>query len=295
VLSAEAAYRAGAGLVSVATPAPNVRLLSPRLLEATWLPLTHQRGAIDESAADILWEQFAEYTAALVGPGLGTASATAAFIDVLFSADDPAEPLPTTYPNPPPPRFDDLTGSHQHALPGIPDITLPPLVIDADGLNLLAELDRWWKRLPAHTILTPHPGEMARLAGIGSEANRSAAHLVQANRFHLALDSAKAWQCIVLLKGANTLIAAPDGRLSAIPVATPALARAGTGDVLAGMIVGLLAQRIAPFEAATLGAYLHAQAGLIAAERLGTVSSVLASDVIAAIPAAIGALEGHQL
>ncbi|MCZ7667192.1 MAG: NAD(P)H-hydrate dehydratase [Chloroflexi bacterium] len=132
--------------------------------------------------------------------------------------------------------------------------TLPPLVIDADGLNVLASKEAWWKRLPPHTILTPHPGEMARLMGV------TLADLQERDRVALAQEKAAAWGCVLLLKGAYTVIAAPDGRLTINPFANPALAVAGSGDVLSGVITGLLAQGVAPFDAARLGAYLHGAA-----------------------------------
>jgi NAD(P)H-hydrate epimerase len=293
LLAAESAYRVGAGLVTVATPAPNVRLLAPQLLEATWLPLTHHRGSIDESAADIVWDQFGAYTAILIGPGLGQAQATASFIDVLFPLDEALPPLPTTYPDPPFPSFETLLAQKTQQPPPevVPPTTPPPLVIDADALNLLAQLPFWWKRLPPRTILTPHAGEMARLAGItATVAGRSPAQQVQADRLRLVEAKAAEWNCIVVLKGANTIVADPH-HTEVIPFATPALARAGTGDALAGCIVGYLAQGLDPAVAAALGVYVHGQAGLFAAERVGTTASVLASDVIAALPRSIRALE----
>ena len=107
-----------------------------------------------------------------------------------------------------------------------------PLVLDADGLNALAGLEGWWEALSGAAVLTPHPGEMARLTG------RTTAE-VEADRVNTALRAAAKWGQVVLLKGAYTLVAAPDGRLSVNPWAVPALATAGSGDVLAGVIVGL--------------------------------------------------------
>ncbi|MFN8420772.1 MAG: NAD(P)H-hydrate epimerase [Anaerolineae bacterium] len=278
-LAAESAYRVGAGLVTVATPQINVPLLAPKILEATWLPLSHENGAVDESAADVVWEKFASYTAALIGSGFGTAEATAAFMDVLFPAPDGTDPLPTTYPDPP--LIPSSAPTKKDA-----EITPPPLVIDADGLNLLAKVKDWWNRLPARTVLTPHSGEMSRLCGIDSKE-------VQANRYLLAREKAKAWNCVVVLKGANTIIADPDGRTAVIPVATPALARAGTGDVLAGAVCGYLAQGLDPFDAARVACYVHGSAGLLAAERIGTTASVLATDVLHSLLQAIQQLEKH--
>jgi NAD(P)H-hydrate epimerase len=121
---------------------------------------------------------------------------------------------------------------------------------------------------------------MGVLSGLGRDA-------VQADRIGVALRCSAHWGHVVLLKGAYTVVAAPDGRVTVQPFATAALARAGTGDVLAGMTVGLLAQGVAPYEAAVAAAYLHGIAGQLAAARVGSLASVLASDVLAAIPAAL--------
>lgn len=289
-LAAESAYRCGAGLVSVATPEPNAKLLAMHLLEATWFPLAHEHGAIDESTVDFLWSKVDYYTALLIGPGLGQADATAAFIDVLFPPPTLADALPLTYPDPPPPAMlADLAAEPSDAASEHPPF--PPLVLDADALNLLAKLDNWWERLPARTILTPHATEMARLCGFKQDGEQTPTQQVQANRFLLALEKAKQWNCVVILKGAHTIVADPDGRASVIPFASPALARAGTGDVLAGAVVGLLAQGLEPYHAATLAAYIHGTAGLLAAKKLGTTTSVLASDVLESLAPAIAGLE----
>jgi NAD(P)H-hydrate epimerase len=149
--------------------------------------------------------------------------------------------------------------------------------LDADGLKLLAGISDWATILPETAVLTPHPGEMAVLTGLPVEE-------IQSDRVKIACQFAKRWGHVVVLKGAFTVIASPDGENALIPVATPALARAGTGDVLAGLIVGLRAQGMVPFEAAAAGAWIHAQAGLRAAEVMGSTASVLAGDVMAAVP-----------
>ena len=118
-----------------------------------------------------------------------------------------------------------------------------PMIFDADGLKLLAKLPDWSKLLPAPAILTPHPGEMSVLTGMAIEE-------IQKDRLNVARKFAQEWGHVVVLKGAFTVIAAPDGRTTTIPVATPALARAGTGDVLAGLITGLRAQGVDAYDAA---------------------------------------------
>lgn len=138
--------------------------------------------------------------------------------------------------------------------------------------------------LGVRSVLTPHPGEMSALTGLPVPE-------IQANREAIARKYAQEWGRVVVLKGAFTVVASPDGRSTVIPVATPALARAGTGDVLAGLIVGLLAQGLPAYDAAVAGAFIHAQAGLRAAENLGTAASVLAGDVLNAVPEILAELE----
>jgi len=132
--------------------------------------------------------------------------------------------------------------------------------------------------------LTPHPGEMSVLTGLSKEE-------VQADRLTIARRFSQEWGHVVVLKGAFTVVAAPDGEAAVIPVATPALARAGTGDVLAGLIAGLRAQGVPAFQAAAAGAWIHACAGLRAAEEIGNTASVLAGDVLRACVQVISELE----
>lgn len=159
-----------------------------------------------------------------------------------------------------------------------------PLVIDADGLRHLARIENWQSKIKTLAVLTPHPGEMSALTGLSVEE-------IQSKREEIARKYAQVWNQVVVLKGALTIIAEPSGRATIIPVATPALARAGTGDVLAGLIVGLRAQGVDACQAAVAGAALHAQAGLAAKERLGTAASVLACDVLECVPQVLANLE----
>ena len=155
--------------------------------------------------------------------------------------------------------------------------------VDADALNALAQVDTWPRHVPPTSILTPHPGEMARLCGCTTRE-------VQADRIAMARSMASQWSQVVLLKGAYSVVAAPDGRTVVLPFANPALATAGSGDVLAGAIVGLLSQGLAPFEAAVLGGYLHGLAGELARNDLGK-AGTLAGDLLARLPLAIRQLE----
>ncbi len=156
-------------------------------------------------------------------------------------------------------------------------LELPKTVIDADGLKLLSEIPDWHSILHRDVILTPHPGEMAALTGLSIEE-------IQQHRLEVAESYARLWEKVIVLKGAYTVISNPNGNSVVVPVATPALARAGTGDVLAGLIVGLLAQGMDTFQAAYTGAYIHAMAGLEAERDYGNSASVLAGDVLNMIP-----------
>jgi NAD(P)H-hydrate epimerase len=248
ILAAQAAGRAGAGLVSMAPPKTIHPFIASQLAEATYWPLPDNDGTVAPSAVHVLKERFDRTTALLVGPGLGHTDSTTIFLKELLAQGD----------------------------------SLPPLILDADALNILAQQSNWWSLLPLDCILTPHPGEMARLMD-------STIQEVQANRIELAQKMAAKWQQVILLKGAHTVIAAPHGRAMVMPFATPALAKAGSGDVLAGTIVGLRAQGIPPFEAAVTGAYLHGLAGEFAGERLGP-TAVIAGDLIQYLPPAIRAV-----
>lgn len=281
-LAALGAYRAGAGLVTVAAPMPVVAGLAAQVLEPTWVMLPHDMGVIGEKAAEVLLKEIDGYKALLIGPGLGTEETTR---DMLVSLlEQTAAEAPKRRENRPigflrANKPAEETEAEAEDAP----ISLPPLVLDADALNLLAQVEDWPQKLPANTIITPHTGEMARLCKLETAE-------VQANRLTLAREKAEAWHVNVLLKGAHTVIAAPDGRTMVLPFKTAALATAGTGDVLAGMIVSLLGQGLAPFDAAVVGAYLHGMAGVLAGHQRGAARSVVASDVAGQIGTALGHL-----
>ena len=154
------------------------------------------------------------------------------------------------------------------------------LILDADALNLLSRDPQWFETIPSNCVLTPHPGEMARLCGVSVPE-------VQADRANLALSKAVEWQQVVLLKGSNTVIASPDGFYVILPYASSALSVAGSGDVLAGIIAGFAAQGKPAFDAAWLGAEIHARSGLLAAEKFGNSYSVMAGDILDSVPEAI--------
>lgn len=270
-LAGAAAYRIGAGLVTLAVPAPLHAILAASLPEATWLLLPHELGVIAVGGAEILAKELGKCQSLLIGPGFGLEKTTGQFLRRLLGVDDEAHkgPLGFAYH-----ALEEVETPQAHA-------SLPPMVIDADGLKLLAQIENWPALLPKETVLTPHPGEMATLTGLDKSA-------LQSDRIGLAQKYAAQWGHVVVLKGAFTVVAAPDGRATVQPFATSALARAGTGDVLAGMITGLLAQGVKPYEAAITGTYLHGLAGELAATAIGATASVLAGDVLGRVGEAVG-------
>lgn len=252
-LSAMAAYRSGGGLVTVSAVQSVVAALSTSLLEPTWITLPDEEGFLSPKGFPLLQADLHGYDALLVGPGMGIKSPTQELVVRLLSQRT----------------------------------ELPPLVLDADALNILSMIDVWWTLLPAQTIISPHPGEMVRLTKMTIEE-------IQSRRWQIAVAKAAEWQVVLVLKGANTLVADPDGYVTVLPFATDALATAGTGDVLAGLITGFLGQGVSPFKAALLGAYVHGLAGMQAISNLGNSSSVVASDVLNAIPQALTKLKTAQ-
>ena len=250
-LAATAAGRVGTGLVTLAIPQSCQMSIAARAMEATYLPMPEtDDGAPRADAAAGIVEEALAYQALLIGPGMGQADSTRELVARLLSESS----------------------------------RLPHLVIDADGLNILASsTGSWQDELPSTSILTPHPGEMARLTGV-SPAD------IREHRVELAVEWAVEWRKIVVLKGAFTVVAYPDGRSMLSPFAESAMATAGTGDVLAGAITGLLAQGTAPEVAAALGVYLHGMAGRQAASTYGD-AGMLAGDLLLELPGAIRALK----
>ncbi|HUN08686.1 MAG TPA: NAD(P)H-hydrate dehydratase [Aggregatilineales bacterium] len=236
-LAGKAAAVSGSGLVTVASQKFVIQALAGNLLEITWIPL-------DES--HMFSQELKGRDALLLGPGWGQSTATRTLL---------IETL--TY-----------VRESQPAL---------PVILDADALNLLAQSVNWSQLLPPHCILTPHPGEMARLTG-------RSINDIQANRWALAQEKAAEWGCVILLKGAHTVITASDGQLAVLPFKNPVLATAGSGDVLAGIMVSLLGQGMSPFESAAAAGYLHGLTGETIAEKLPGKRGSSAMDILAALP-----------
>lgn len=242
LLAGKAAYFSGAGLVTLAIPTVLHTAISGQFPEATWLLLPEEAGVIAEGAADVLLEHKQKITAILTGPGFGLMPTTKKFIEKWLKENNLRK-------------------------------NIIPTVVDADGLKLLAGIERWSELLPENSILTPHPGEMSVLTGLSVEQ-------IQSNRLEIAEKYAQEWGHIVVLKGAFTVVSSPDGKSGVVPIASPALARAGSGDVLAGIICGLRAQGVSAFDAALAGAWIHGKAGLAAADAMGSTASVLAGDIL---------------
>ncbi len=271
-MAAMGAARAGAGLVTLAVPQPLYPILAARAAETTFVLLPSDMGALTASAVRVLGEAIAGYKALLLGPGIGREKATVEFVRQLLGLRAAGRPATLGF-------------LARETVAEAEPFELPAAVIDADGLNALAETPQWWSGTEARLILTPHPGELARLRETTVEA-------IQADRVAAAIEAAAAWRQVVVLKGAFTVVAAPDGRATLMPFANAALASAGTGDVLSGVIAGFLAQGLAPESAAVVGAYVHGLAGELARDAIGE-AGVLATDLLPLVPEAIQQLMGE--
>ncbi len=244
VLCALGALRSGAGLVTVAVPENIYFVVAAHLLEAMPTPLPEAAGGCLSSASiPMLVALAARADVVALGPGLSSSPATQQCV--------------------------------RRLLPKLQR----PLVLDADGLNAVAERPELVRRVRAPVILTPHPGEMARLLGRRVET-------IQRDRLAAAKATAKSWRAVVVLKGHRTVVADPGGKTFVNTTGNPGMATGGMGDVLAGVIAALVGQGFSPFDAAATGARLHGLAGDLAARALGPVG-LLASDVAARLPAAI--------
>ncbi len=237
VLCARGAARVGAGLVTVAVPADGLPGVAAQSLETMTEAYAPDSVVLDSpEATGRLTAMIRGKQALAVGPGIPTGDA---MVEVLREL--------------------------------LPDATVP-VVLDADGLNLAAARPDLLGQVSAPLVLTPHPGEMARLLGVTTGE-------VQADRLAMAREAAARFGAFVALKGARTVLAAPDGEAFINPTGNPGMGSGGMGDVLTGLIGGLLAQQVAPFDALKLAVYLHGLAGDRAAEDLGH-HGLLAGDVL---------------
>lgn len=241
IMSAQSALVTGAGLVTAALPESLLSIVDSHLVEVMTTPLAEDaRGYIALQALPAIENLLGTSSVCLIGPGMSGYPDAAAVVHFLLERS------------------------------GI------PLVIDADGLNALQNNTRILKGRQVPVVLTPHPGEMARLTGKSIEE-------IQANRVDIAMYYAREWEVTLVLKGNRTIIADPFGNIYINTTGNPGMATAGSGDVLSGIITGLIAQGLKPHDSAIAGVYLHGRAGDIAKERKGE-RGMLAGDIIQAIP-----------
>lgn len=242
-LASHAALKAGAGLVTLAVPASLHDLMEVKLTEVMTRPLPEtDEVSISSEAVPAVQELAGNADVLAVGPGISTNQNTVSFVRELLA------------------------------------VVERPVVIDADGLNALAGAEELVANCKAVPVLTPHPGEMARLLGIKTEQ-------VQNNRIETALEAARKYNSVVILKGNRTVVCSPDGTTYINPTGNPGMATGGSGDVLTGVVAGLLGQGLPPLEAAVAGVYFHGLAGDLAAAEKGMLSLV-AGDLLDYLPQA---------
>ncbi|WP_321413994.1 NAD(P)H-hydrate dehydratase [uncultured Desulfobacter sp.] len=245
-LCANAAMRTGAGLVTLGVPEKLMPVMEPMVIEPMTTALAQTpSGGLDAAALDDIITLLADKAALALGPGIGTDSGTRELIKSILA------------------------------------ISSVPMVIDADGLNCIAKELDILNTVKAPVILTPHPGEMARLTGKTTED-------IQHNRMATAREFAEKHKVILVLKGAHTLVACPDGTVSICPTGNPGMACGGMGDVLTGIIAAFLAQNLPPESAALAGVYAHGLCGDLLAE--DQTFGFSASDMVASIPQALKTL-----
>lgn len=253
-LAIQAALRIGVGLVFGAIPNSIHTALAASIPEAIWLLLPEEDGAITSLVSEEKASLFPTEgkDAVLVGPGLNQTEGTQAY----------------------------LLGLLAHLRDQMPDL---PLVADAEALNILSRQREWHNLLPNRVVLTPHEMEFSRLTGLALDE-------IHSNRYEVAVTYAQKWRQVLILKGPNTLVVSPEGECRVLPFANSVLAHGGSGDVLAGLIVGLLAQGLSPFNAATLAVWLHARAAELALAEVGHAAATLPSDILRQIGKAMTSL-----
>jgi NAD(P)H-hydrate epimerase len=236
MLTATAALKSGSGLVTLAVPASCHDTVAGKIPEIMTIALPDTNGAIATEALEIILESLAKVDVLAIGPGLSQNPETINFVQQLLLR------------------------------------VRIPTVVDADAINALARNTELLQQIETPLVITPHPGEMARLLDATTAE-------VQEQRFYLAQQCAEAWGCTVLLKGARTIIAEPNGVIYINPTGNQGMATAGSGDVLTGIIAGLVAQGMDVTKAAATAAYLHGMAGDKGVVDLGGYS-LMAGDII---------------
>jgi hydroxyethylthiazole kinase-like uncharacterized protein yjeF len=250
LLAAAAAVRSGAGLVTVLVPGEQACVGAGAVPEAMFQSgRTNVDGALAADCLEVWGRDVSEFDAVLVGPGMTTRPDTRAIVETVLAA------------------------------------CTAPVVLDADALNVCAGATELLRDARGPVVVTPHPGEMARLLGIDAAS-------VQADRVGAARQAVARFGGTAVLKGAGTLIAAEGRPLHLNLSGNPGMAKGGMGDVLAGLLAGLLAQGITPFSAACAAVYLHGLAGTLAAWH-GSQSGMTAGDVVVELPSAFRRLSGR--
>lgn len=243
IMAGKAALRCGIGLLKIAVPKSIYPVCATNILESVYYPLEEtSNGVISSKNTDFLLEMCEKSSAVVIGCGLSVCDDTKNLVQSVITNCE------------------------------------KPLVIDADALNCICNKPEILKNLKAPAIITPHPGEMARLL-------HSTPKTVNSNRENTAIDFAKEFGVVTVLKGAGTIIASPDGEVYINHTGNSGMATGGSGDVLSGIIGSLLAQGAAPINAAAAGVFLHGTIGDLAAEKLGKIS-MLPTDMIDMIPTA---------
>lgn len=243
IMAGKAALRCGIGLLKIAVPKSIYPVCATNILESVYYPLEEtSNGVISSKNTDFLLEMCKKSSAVVIGCGLSVCDDTKNLVQSVITNCE------------------------------------KPLVIDADALNCICNKPEILKNLKAPAIITPHPGEMARLL-------HSTPKTVNSNRENTAINFAKKFGVVTVLKGAGTIIASPDGEVYINHTGNSGMATGGSGDVLSGIIGSLLAQGASPINAAAAGVFLHGTIGDLAAEKLGKIS-MLPTDMIDMIPTA---------
>ena len=243
IMAGKAALRCGIGLLKIAVPKSIYPVCATNILESVYYPLEEtSNGVISSKNTDFLLEMCEKSSAVVIGCGLSVCDDTKNLVQSVITNCE------------------------------------KPLVIDADALNCICNKPEILKNLKVPAIITPHPGEMARLL-------HSTPKAVNSNRENTAIDFAKKFGVVTVLKGAGTIIASPDGEVYINHTGNSGMATGGSGDVLSGIIGSLLAQGASPINAAAAGVFLHGTIGDLAAEKLGKIS-MLPTDMIDMIPTA---------
>ena len=243
IMAGKAALRCGIGLLKIAVPKSIYPVCATNILESIYYPLEEtSNGIISSKNTDFLLEMCEKSSAVLIGCGLSVCDDTKNLVQSVITNCE------------------------------------KPLVIDADALNCICNKPEFLKNLKVPAIITPHPGELARLL-------HSTPKTVNLNRENTAIDFAKKFGVVTVLKGAGTIIASPDGEVYINHTGNSGMATGGSGDVLSGIIGSLLAQGASPINAAAAGVFLHGTIGDLAAEKLGKIS-MLPTDMIDMIPTA---------